>query len=78
MWCPLTFEFEIVSGATDAIVSPSGATGGTFNATNTSTNWQIEDVRMVADIITLDNGLQNSYAEHVLSGKSLPLITRRI
>ena len=72
MWCPLTFEFEVVSGATDAIISPSGATG-TFNTTNTSTNWQIEDVRMIADIITLDNGLQNSYAEHVLSGKSLPI-----
>ena len=71
MWCPITFEFEIVSGTTDAVVSPSGATG-TFNTSNTSTNWQIQDVRMVADIITLDNGLQNSYAEHVLSGKSLP------
>jgi hypothetical protein len=72
MWCPITFEFEIVSGATDAIISPSGASG-TFNTTNTSTNWQIQDVRMVADVITLDSGLQNSYAEHVLSGKSLPI-----
>ena len=65
MWCPITFEFEIVSGATDAIISPSGASG-TFNTTNTSTNWQIQDVRMVAYVIALDSGLQNSYAEHVL------------
>ena len=71
-WCPLVFEFEIVSGDTDAIISPSGATG-TFNTSNTSTNWQIQDVRMVADIVTLDNGLQNSYAQHIIGGGSLPI-----
>ena len=65
-----------MSGATDAIVtpyvSPTG-TGCTFNPTNTSTNWQRQDVWMVADVVALDSGLQNSYAEHVLSGKSLPI-----
>ena len=25
MWCPLSLEFEIVPGATDAIVTPFGA-----------------------------------------------------
>jgi hypothetical protein len=79
MWCPVTFEFEVVSGATDAIVSPAAVPAGTtatdvvFRAANTSTNWQIQDARMIADVITLDSGLQNSYAEHVLSGKSLPI-----
>ena len=74
MWCPLTFEFEVVSGNTDAIVSPAGdAITLTFNTTNTSTNWQIEDVRMIADVVTLDSGLQNSYAEHILGGKHLPI-----
>ena len=74
MWCPLTFEFEVVSGATDAIVSPAGDTLAlTFNTANTSTNWQIEDVRMIADVITLDSGLQNSYASHILSGQNLPI-----
>ena len=69
MWCPLTLEFEIVSSATDAIVAPFP--GGEFDG-NTSISWQIEDVRLIADTVTLDNGLQNSYAEHVLPGKSLP------
>ena len=27
----------------------------------------------MADVITLDSGLQSSYDEHVLSGKSLPI-----
>lgn len=71
MWCPITLEFEIVSNSTDAITSPIFS--GTFTPTNTSTSWQIQDLRMLADVVTLDNGLQNSYAEHVLSGKSLPI-----
>ena len=70
MWCPLTLEFEIVSGATDAVVTPF--TMGEFNG-NASTSWQIEDVRLIDDIVTLDNGLQHSYDEHVLASKTLPI-----
>ena len=77
MWCPLVFEFEVVSGATDAIVAPATVpdtdTSTVFKHQNTSTNWQIQDVRMIADVITLDSGLQNSYAEHVLGGGMLPI-----
>ena len=72
MWCPLTLELEIVSTSTDAVVDPSGAET-TFAGDNTSTSWQIEDVRLVCDVVTLDSALQNSYAEHVLSGKALPI-----
>jgi hypothetical protein len=69
-WCPLTFEFEVVSLATDPIVS----TGSTdFTVANTSVTWQIQDVRLICDIVTLDSALQNSYAEHILSGKALPI-----
>ena len=64
-------EFEIVSGATDAIVTPFS--GGLFTQRNTSVSWQIQDVRIVADTVTVDNGLQNSYAEHALSGRPLPI-----
>ena len=28
---------------------------------------------MIADIVTLDNELQNSYTKHVLEGKTLPI-----
>ena len=34
---------------------------------------RFKNVRLIADIVTLDNGIQNSYAEHVLSGKSPPI-----
>ena len=35
--------------------------------------WEISRPRLVADVITLDQALQNSYSSHILSGKSLPL-----
>ena len=69
-WCPLTLELELVTGATDPIFQPDGTT---FTTTNTSTAWQIQDIRVVCDVVTLDSALQNSYAEHVLSGKTLPI-----
>ena len=72
MWCPITLEFEIASGSADAVITPI-ASGPSFTQTNTSTSWQTQGVRIIADVVTLDNGLQNSYAEHILSGKSLPI-----
>ena len=57
-------------GAADAIVSPGP--GCEYDG-NTSISWQNDDVRVIADTVTLDNGLQNSYDEHALSGKSLPI-----
>jgi hypothetical protein len=48
-------------------------TTGAFKTSDTSTQWQIQDVRIVCDLVTLDSALQNSYAEHVLSGKALPI-----
>jgi hypothetical protein len=41
-----------------------------FNGTGNS--WYITQPRLIGDVLTLDNALQNSYASHVLSGKQLP------
>ena len=73
MWCPLTLELEIVGNSTDAILDPTATSDTTFTTNNTSTSWQIEDVRLICDVVSLDSALQNSYAEHVLSGKALPI-----
>ena len=64
-------EFEIVGGATDAIIAPADPSN--FLHATTSTSRQIEDVRIVGYVVTLDSALQHSYAEHVLSGESLPI-----
>ena len=58
--CALEFEFELVSNATDAF-------------TGTTVAWQINNVQMKADMITLDNTLDNEYTRYLLEGKPLPI-----
>jgi hypothetical protein len=72
-YCPLTIELELVDNALDPIVDPLASGQSTFNAANTSAKWQIVNVMVKCDACTLDNALDNSYAEHLLSGKSLPI-----
>jgi hypothetical protein len=73
-YCPLTFEFELVNNATIPILSYLTGTGtDNFTAANTSQTWSISNVQVKADVCTLDNSLDNSYAEHLLSGKALPI-----
>ena len=70
-YCPLTMEFEIVNNAYEPVMGINSATA--YTPDNTSNEWEITDVRIVCDVVTLDSALQNSYAEHVLSGKALPI-----
>jgi hypothetical protein len=55
---PVVIELEL-AGADDA-----------FSGTGNS--WYVTQPRLVADVLTLDNALQNSYASHILQGKQLP------
>ena len=68
-YCPITIELELVSSATDPVV----AAAAPFGATDTSTDWTIEDVQLKADLCTLDNAVDNQIADHLLSGKALPI-----
>jgi hypothetical protein len=43
-----------------------------FNGTGNS--WYITQPRLIGDVLTLDNALQNSYASHILQGKQLPFM----
>jgi hypothetical protein len=70
-YCPLTIELELVSNSGDPIISD--LTGVVFTNQNTSVAWQIQNVQVKVDLCTLDNALDNSYAEHLLSGKALPI-----
>ena len=73
-YMPLVLELELVDNATDPIVSNfSGSGAKDFTADNTSVKWSLNQVQVKCDMCTLDNGLDNSYAEHLLSGKSLPI-----
>jgi hypothetical protein len=72
-YAPITIELELVSDATAPIVSTYGIGAKDFKAENTSTKWSINNVQVKCDLCTLDNALDNSYAQHLLSGKSLPI-----
>ena len=71
-YCPITIEMELVNDSTEPIISHLTDVGG-FSAANTSLLWQIQNVQAKCDLCVLDNALDNSYAEHLLSGKSLPI-----
>ena len=70
-YMPLTIELELVNDANDVIVTPG--VNVTFDSSNTTSDWQIENVQLKCDICNLDNSLQNNYDSHLLSGKSLPI-----
>ena len=55
---PITIELELDDA--DAAFSGSG------------NSWEITRPRLVADVCDLDQALANSYAKHILDGKSLP------
>ena len=74
---PITLEFELCD-TNDAIITPQAydaTTGynGIYTATNTTNLWQIQNCCIKCDICTLDNALNNSYVEHLMAGKALPI-----
>lgn len=58
-YAPLEIELELVNQVSDAQQG--------------STSWTINDVQLKCDVVTLDNALDNSYAQHLLAGKALPI-----
>ena len=74
-YCPITIELELVNQFEDSVVKTNsaglGSTGEYMD--HVSTTWQMENVTVKADVVTLDNSLDNEYAQHLLEGKSLPI-----
>ena len=69
---PLEFEFTIVSDG-----NPNTETdkqGYYFQGGNTSVSWEINNVIIRAEVITLDNTVDNNITKHLLEGQSLKLI----
>ena len=44
-----------------------------INPGSFSTQWHIFDAQLKCDILSLDSGLENSYAEYLLQGKAIPI-----
>ena len=73
---PMTLELELVDSRNEPIIQPDDASSTNpkkFTIANTSNNWSIENVQVKVDLVSLDNGLQNSYDSHLLSGNSYPI-----
>jgi hypothetical protein len=66
-YCPLQIELELVNNGADSVFT------GTKNAITFTANWDITDVQCKCDLLTLDSSLENEYASHLLSGKTLPI-----
>ena len=66
-YCPVRIELELVNPQADA-VSLEVAEGFSNGA-----NWDISGIQCKCDLLTLGNPLDNEYASHLLSGKSLPI-----
>ena len=65
-YAPVTLELELVDDANEPIISALKSTDDSndFKATNTSTAWSLTNVQVKVDVCTLDNALDNSYAQH--------------
>jgi len=74
-YAPITLEFEIVNNYADCIIAPTtvNAAVNDFTPAKTSQVWEIQQFQVKCDVCTLDNALDNEYAQRLLSGKSLPI-----
>ena len=61
-YCPIQIELEFVNSFTGAII---------IRDANGSALWNVSDIQCKCDLLTLDNTLDNEYASHSLSCKSL-------
>ena len=69
-YCNIVLELELVNNLTDNIIS---ADGDTVDIGLISTQWRLENCMLKADILTLDNGLENEFASHLSSSKYMPI-----
>ena len=78
----LELEWTIVSGdGTLPVVVPQGTGAGVqtdkegyyFTAGNTSTTWELNNVLIRAEVVSLDNTVANNISSHILSGNSLKM-----
>ena len=84
-YAPLELEFTIVNDELVPVVVPQGDAVGNpntqtdkqgyyFQTGNTSTSWEINNVIIRAEVITLDNTVNNNIVSHLLQGQSLKMV----
>ena len=69
-YCALTIELELVNNPSDAVYIAVATADLPLNFTS---DWDITDIQCKCDSLHLDSSLENEYASHLLSGKTLPI-----
>ena len=79
----LSLELELVDNALEPIFNANkgdealeigdGTQLNPYFTAMASMNWQIEQVQVKCDIVSLDTGLQNSYTELLMNVKEIPI-----
>lgn len=78
-YAPLELEFTIVNDRGLPLATPQGTGAGTqtdkkgyyFTAGNTSTSWELNNGILRAEMITLDDTVNNNIVKHLLDGHSI-------
>ena len=82
-YAPLELEFTIVSDEHAPVIAPftvtdantqNDANGYYFTTGDTSTLWELNNVIIRAEVIQLDNTVNNNIVKHLLEGQSLKLV----
>ena len=82
-YAPPELEFTLVSDEHTPIVSPfsvatpedeNDETGYFFTTGDTSTKWELNNVIIRAEVVQLDNTVNNNIVKHLLGGQSLKLV----
>jgi hypothetical protein len=80
-FCPLEFELELAN-EDDGLITTSG---GVLNTATDQTviprfegsisrQYHIEMCQLKCDVCTLDNALDNSYTQHLMNGRNIPIV----
>jgi len=82
-YCPLELEFTVVNDEHAPVITPftitdantqKDDTGYYFTTGDTSTSWELNNVIIRAEVIHLDNSVNNNIVSHLLEGQSLKLV----
>ena len=66
-YCPIQIELELVNSLAGAVTTEN------WEGHPNGFNCAISDIQCKCGLLTLNNPLDNEYASHLLSGKSLPI-----
>lgn len=81
-YCNIVLELELVNNMLDSVLTSgytikkeaiNAAADLVLNGANCSQTWHLQNVRMLCDTVQLDNELDNQFAQHLLSGKTMPI-----